>query len=106
MKNIKIYKPKALKSENKWLAFSLKCGVKLVARDDGIWLEGMESRRGYYLLHDPKGVEPLAICTLKRGEKILDHTFYSPKPITQSEYDTYKEFDLFPELQHQKQKGA
>jgi len=82
------------------LIFRLNCGVKLVVRNDGVWLEGRSIARKYYLLQDPKGRIPLAICTLKRSEKILDHTFYNIKLITQSEYETYKEFNLFPVLEH------
>lgn len=93
---IKVYEPK----EADWLVFKLNCGVKIISRKDGVWLESLTTERRYYLLQDPKGSKPLAICTLKKGEKILDHTFYHIKWITKSEYETYKEFDLFPVLEH------
>ena len=93
---IKVYEPK----DDDWLIFKLNCGVKIISRKDGVWLEGRSIARRYYLLRDPKGRIPLAICTLKKGEKILDHTFYHIKLITKSEYETYKEFNLFSVLEH------
>ena len=87
----------AHKNDNDWTTYDLKFGVRVSTKRNLMVFHGMSSIREYYLLSQQ---EPIAICTLRNGEKILSRTWCNWAQITKAEFDTYKEFDLFPELEH------
>ena len=80
--------------------FILQCGVRVIVGENIVWFYGTTFERRYYLIYLSEITDSKAICTLKRGERAKSERWYSVEQITKSEYGTYEEFGLFPELEH------
>jgi len=85
------------------LVFTLQSGIKVFDCGTAVYFEGISLDRRYYLIHLSAINDSKAICTLKTGDKVKGTTpnWYKIDRITKSEYGTYKEFGLFPVLEHE-----